>query len=89
MLDREFAREDHAFGLVTDIKKDLVAIDLDDLALDDVSIVEVLDRGVDCGKEVLVRADVVDGYLRRGVVGGHMLSCSEQMEKVVDGQLSS
>jgi hypothetical protein len=66
VLDGELAGGDDAFGLVTDVEQDLVAIDLDDGALDDVAIVEVLDRRVDGGEEILGGADVVDGYLRRG-----------------------
>src|SRR5690606_40263037 len=45
-------------------------LDLHDGALDDVAIVEVLDRLVDGGEEVLLRPDVVDGDLRRGRGGG-------------------
>ena len=79
MLDRQFAGRDDAFGLVTDVEQNLVAVHLDDGAFHDVAIVEVLDRGVDGGEEVLGRADIVDGYLRRGNRGGrHMLSCSGQ-----------
>lgn len=66
MLDGELTGRDDAFGLVTDVEQDLVAIDLDDGAFDDVAIVEVLDRCVDGGEEVLGGADVVYGYLRRG-----------------------
>src|SRR5690606_744469 len=66
---------------VTDVEQHLVAIDLDDGALDDVAIVEVLDRGVDGGEEILGGADVVDGYLRRGDGGGgHVLSCSGRVD---------
>src|SRR5699024_10733636 len=76
VLDGELAGGDHALGLVADVEQDLVTIDLDDGSLDDVPIVEVLDRGVDCGEEVLSGADVVDGYLRGRGVGGHMVGCS-------------
>ena len=47
MLDGELAREDDTLGLVADVKEDLVVVDLDDSALDDVAIVEVLDGLVD------------------------------------------
>lgn len=53
MLDGELTGRDDAFGLVTDVEQDLVTIDLDDGAFDDVAIVEVLDRCVDGGEEVL------------------------------------
>jgi hypothetical protein len=71
VLDRQLAGEDDALGLVTDVEKNLVPVDLDDGALNDVSVVEVLDGLVDRGEEVLGRADVVDGdlggaRLRRG-----------------------
>jgi hypothetical protein len=64
VLDGQLARGDDALGLVADVEQDLVAVDLDDRAFDDVTIVEVLDRGVDGGEEVLRRPDVVDSDLR-------------------------
>ena len=72
VLDGEFAGRNDAFGLVTDVKQNLVAVDLDDRPLNDVAIVEVLDRGIDGGEKILGRADVVDGYLRRGDSGDDM-----------------
>jgi hypothetical protein len=68
VLNGEFAGRDDAFGLVADVEKNLVTINLDDGAFDDVAIVEVLDSGVNGGEEVLSRADVVDGDL--GGTGG-------------------
>ncbi len=77
VLDGELTRRDDAFGLVTDVEQNLVAVDLDDGSFDDVAIVEVLDRGIDGGEEVLGGANVVNGNLRRGDgCGGHMLNCS-------------
>ena len=72
VLDRKFTGGDDTLGLVADVQQDLVAVDLDDRALDDVAIVEVLDRGVDSGQEVVGVADVVDCDLRscRGLHGG-------------------
>jgi len=64
VLDRELTRGDDALGLVADVEQDLVTVDLDDGALDDVAIVEVLDRLVDGGEEILFRPDVVDRNLR-------------------------
>ena len=66
VLDGQFAGGDDTFGLIADIEQDFVAVDLDDGPFDDVAIVEVLDSFVDGGEKILARADVVDGYLRRG-----------------------
>ena len=63
VLDRQLAGGDDALGLVADVEQDLVPVDLDDDALDDVAVVEVLDGLVDRGEEVLGRPDVVDGHL--------------------------
>ena len=68
VLDRQLARGDDTLGLVTDVEQDLVAVDLDDDALDDVAVVEVLDRRVDRGEQVFRGADVVDGDLRGGLL---------------------
>ena len=68
VLDRQLTRGDDALGLVADVEQDLVAVDLDDGALDDVAVVEVLDGRVDRGEEVFFRPDVVDGHLGRVVV---------------------
>jgi len=81
VLDRELAGGDDTFGLVADVEQDLVSIDLDNGALNDVTVVEVLDGLVDRGEEGLLRTDVVDRYLR-GVRGGlsaarHVWNCSE------------
>src|SRR5690554_364555 len=61
VADRELTRRDHTLGLVADVEEDLVTVDLDDDALDEVAVVEVLDGGVNRGEEVFARADVVDG----------------------------
>ena len=47
VLDGQLARGDDALGLVADVEEDLVAVDLDDGAFDDVAVVEVLDGLVD------------------------------------------
>src|SRR5690606_38789078 len=60
VLDRQLAGKDHALGLVTDIEENLVPVDLDDGALDDVPVVEVLDGLVDRGEEFVLAPDVVD-----------------------------
>ena len=63
VLDRQLARGDDALGLVADVEQDLVPIDLDDGAFDNVAVVEVLDGLVDRGEEGFLGADVVDGDL--------------------------
>jgi hypothetical protein len=63
VLDREFAGGDDTFGLVTDVEKNLIAVNLDDDAFDDVAVVEELDGGVNRGEEVFLGADVVDRNL--------------------------
>ena len=75
VLDREFAGRDDAFGLVADVKKNLVPVNLDDGALDDVAIVEVLDGRIDSGEKFLFATDIVDGDLRC-VVRGHVVNGS-------------
>src|SRR6201995_5413670 len=66
VLDGQFAGRDDAFGLVADVEQDFVPVNLDDGPFDDVAIVEVLDCFIDGGEKILARANVVDGYLRRG-----------------------
>jgi hypothetical protein len=44
MANRQLADGDDALGLVADVEEDLVLVDLDDGALDDVAVVEVDDR---------------------------------------------
>ena len=68
VLDRQLAGGDDTLGLVADVEQDLVPVDLDDDAFDDVAVVEVLDGLVDRGEEVLRRTDVVDGDLRGSAV---------------------
>ncbi len=66
VLDRELARGDDTLGLVTDVEENLVTVDLDDDTFDDVAVVEVLDRRVDRGEQLLLRTDVVDSDRGRG-----------------------
>ena len=47
VANRELSRGDDALGLVADVEQRLVAVDLDDLASDDVAVVELDDGGVD------------------------------------------
>ena len=71
MLDGKLAREDDTLGLVANVKKDLIVVNLDDSALDDVAIVEVLDGLVDGCDQVCFRTNVVDSDLRR--IRGHVV----------------
>ncbi len=64
VLDGQLAGRDDTFGLVTDVEQDLVTVNLDDGAFDDVAIVEVLDGLVDGCEEILGGTDVVYCYLR-------------------------
>lgn len=90
MLDGELTGEDDALGLVTDVEEDLIVVDLDDRALDDVAIIEVLDRLVDGGQQVLFGPDVVHCNLRSAGArllggGGHVVVFSET-DEIVGGQ---
>src|SRR5690606_1239005 len=38
VADRQLASRDHAFGLVADVEQDLVLVDLDDRAFDDLAV---------------------------------------------------
>ncbi len=69
VLDGKFAGGDDTLGLVPDVEEDLVAVDLDDGTLDEVPVVEELQRLFDRGEKVFSRSDVVDGDLLRRLVG--------------------
>ncbi len=80
VLDRQFARRNDTFGLIADVEQDLVPVDLDDGAFDNVAVIEVLDGLIDRGEERFLRSDIVDGDLV-GARGGldaarHVGSCS-------------
>ena len=64
VLDGQFPRRDHALGLVADVEQDLVPIDLDDSPLDNVAVVERLDRAIDGCEQFFDGTDVVDCDLR-------------------------
>ncbi len=53
VLDGEFTGGVHTLGLVADIEKYFVSIDLDDGAFDDVTVVEVFDGRVDRGQKIV------------------------------------
>src|SRR5690606_36844476 len=78
VLDGELTRGDDTLGLVSDIEQDLIAVDLDDRALDDVAVVEELQGLLDRGQQVLSRSDVVDRDLlggRGGRCASHVVGC--------------
>jgi len=88
VLDRQLSRGDDALGLVADVEQDLVPIDLDDGAFDNVAVVEVLDGLVDRGEESLFAPEIVDGDLG-GARGGldaarHVGGCSGRMVVITD-----
>src|SRR5690606_830226 len=83
VLDGEFARGDDTLGLVTDVEEDLVAVDLDDGAFDEVSVVEELEGLLDRGQEVFSRSDVVDGDL----LGGRGGRCGSHVVDAPDGDI--
>ena len=64
MFNGQFAGKNNAFGFVTDIEQNFVAINFHDSTGDKIAIIEVLDGLVDFFDEVLGRADVVNGNLR-------------------------
>ena len=66
VLDRQFLRGNNTLGLVANVEKDLVVVHLDNGALDDVPVVEVLDGLVNSCEEFFLRANIVDGDLRGG-----------------------
>jgi hypothetical protein len=63
MLDGQLAGGDDALGLVADVEQDLVAVDLHHVAVDDVALLEGLQRLFVGGREVFGGADVVLGHL--------------------------
>ena len=86
MLDRQLLGGDDALGLVTDVEEDLVAVDLDDGSGDDVTVVEVLDGGVDRSHEGFGAAQVVNGD--RAVLGGGGGSLLVVVDRIRGGGLS-
>ena len=54
LADRELGRGDDAFGLVADVDEHLVVVDADDVAGDDVALLERVDGGVVVGDDLAV-----------------------------------
>ena len=61
MLDGQLAGGDDAFGLVTDVEQNFVAVNLDNNTFDEIAVVEVLDGCIYCGEEFFSSTNVVDG----------------------------
>ena len=54
LADRELGRRDDAFGLVADVDEHLVVVDADDVAGDDIALLEGVDGGVVVGNDLAV-----------------------------------
>src|SRR5215203_3586587 len=84
VLDGKFLRRDDPFGLVADVEQDLVPVDFDYGTGDDVTVVEVLDRGIDGLEKGFGRTQVVDGDLRGCLEGGrHVVGLRIWVRRVV------
>src|SRR3954471_16096290 len=68
--DRELVRGDDALRLVADVDQDLVLVDADDLAADDVALLEGLDGGVVVRDQLAVDLDHEVVRARRGRLRG-------------------
>jgi hypothetical protein len=69
VADGELTSRDHALGLEPDVEQDLVLVDLDHRAGDDVAVVEVDDGAVD-GLLERHPAEVVVDHASEGVLAG-------------------
>jgi len=54
VLDGQLAGGDDALGLVADVEQNFIAVDLDDDSVNDVAIIEVLDRRINRGEELFL-----------------------------------
>ena len=83
VLNREFLGGNDTLGLVANVKKNFIVVDLDDSSFDDVAVIEVLDRLVYCGEQGFLIADIVDGNFgkSRGLGG----VCCHVNRKLPDG----
>ena len=75
VADRQLAGRDHALGLVADVEQDLVAVDLDHGAFDDLAVLDV-DHGVGVGIVERTAVEVVLGD-RAGDVGAVLVEGPE------------
>ena len=66
LATEQLAVADDALGLGADVDEDLVLVDADDVALDDVTVLEALDVGVLLGEQLLHRRRLRAELARRG-----------------------
>ena len=86
----ELAVADDAFGLGPDVDEDLVLVDPDDRALDDVAVLEALDVRVLLGEQLLHRRRLGTEVARRGAgLGSSSSSAAGRIGGVVGAQRSS
>ena len=69
VADRELLARDHALALVADVEQHLVAVDLDDVALDDVAVAEVVERRLERLDQLLGRVVLAVGGVGRAEGG--------------------
>jgi hypothetical protein len=81
VADRELAGRDDALGLEADVEQDLVAVDLDDGALDQVAVFELEDavahQGGEVGADHVVFGDDARDVVAVFVEGAHLLGGEE------------
>ena len=79
LANRELVRRDDALGLVADVDEDFVVVDPDDVAGDDITLLEGMDGGVVVGDDLAVDLEqqTVGTFddLRVGLIGGRHQSC--------------
>lgn len=74
VLNAQFARRNDAFCFVADVEKDFIAVNFDNSAFDNVTVIKRLDGGFNCGEEILSGADVIDGHRWGGRASGEVFS---------------
>ena len=74
MATEQLAVADDALALGTDVDQDLVLVDADDLALDDVAVLEALDVGILLGEQLLHRRRLGSERTRRAASSSSSLA---------------
>ena len=64
VLDRQLPGRDYPLRLIPNIQQHLIPVDLDDRPLNNVPIIEILDRLIDRRQEILGRTNIIQGDLR-------------------------